>query len=86
MRNKYVVDPNILNYYLSNPIGGDASIITFDNKMILCKRSSQVLVCPDLYGVFAGFMDSEKDLIKGSPHPFGTILKEISEELGISKE
>jgi len=85
IREKYKIDPLILDDILANPIGVSAVVISEpDHAMYFVQRSNILSQYPNLYGVgSAGFMNRTRDVVAGVPNPFKTIQHEAEEEAGI---
>jgi hypothetical protein len=85
IREKYGIDPLILDDVLANVIGVSAVVISEpDHAMYFVRRSGTNDQYPYLYGVgVAGFMNRLRDSVAGVPNPSKTIQNEAEQEAGI---
>lgn len=85
IREKYVKDPLDLKDNLANSTGVSTTIISSkDGRLLYVQRSEKLSQYPAVFGDgAAGFMNRDKDLIKGVPNPFYTVMRETKEEAGI---
>jgi hypothetical protein len=84
IREKYIKNPYSFDDVLANPIGVSVLVISEEGKMVYVQRSNKVNIFPNLYhDLAAGYMNPQKDLIDGKPHPFKTAQRETEEEAGI---
>jgi hypothetical protein len=69
----------------ANPLSVSVALVTIDRQIVLEKRN-RIDARRRKYHVIAGFMEREFDVSDGQPNPFGTLRREVREELGLILE
>lgn len=82
--------PEVLRAYgaefMGNALGLCSVIITRDDRLVLFKRSDDVLEMPGYYHLCAGHFERDKETIGRELDVQGAMIEEICEELGVTRE